>query len=221
MPEPLIAGATKWDDRFRKGRGGRRMSRSWVASRTAAVLAAVVLLAGCAPKEGSPPPAATAPTHPDWRNATYTITCDGVVPDGFRATLTDGAARVPADMGSDYDYVDVRFEREAGGDVDGDRRPDTVVLLQCSPQPSNGILEEVHVFAAGGDELGVLPSPRSLRDETTVLPPVYDPDGLSVDDGDVVARMHAYGPDDTHASGPSVPLTVRWRWDGENFVRLP
>jgi hypothetical protein len=33
--------------------------------------------------------------------------------------------------------------------------------------------------------------------------------------------MKAYGPDDTHAGGPSVPLTVRWRWDGENFARLP
>ncbi len=31
--------------------------------------------------------------------------------------------------------------------------------------------------------------------------------------------MTAYGPDDFHASGPSVPLTERWRFDGEEFVR--
>ncbi|WP_448627715.1 hypothetical protein [Geodermatophilus sp. URMC 64] len=187
-----------------------------MAGKSAAVLAVCLLLAGCGPTESAP----SAPTPTDWRNTTYTVTCDGVDPDGFRATLEDGVARVPADTKSGYDHYDVAYESEAGGDVDGDGTPDTVVLLQCSPQPSNGVLQEVHVFAADGDELGVLPSPRALRKDT-ILAPLYDPDGLSVEDGDVVARMHAYGPNDSHASGPSVPLTVRWRWDGEKFVRLP
>jgi hypothetical protein len=31
--------------------------------------------------------------------------------------------------------------------------------------------------------------------------------------------MHAYGPEDYHASGPSVPLTVRWRYAGGHFER--
>jgi hypothetical protein len=50
-------------------------------------------------------------------------------------------------------------------------------------------------------------------------PPVYDPAGLSVQDREIVAPMTADGPDDSHASGPSVPLTVRWRFDGQEFVR--
>src|SRR3954465_8540360 len=104
-------------------------------------LAACILIAGCAPT-GHPGAASPAP---DWRDATYTITCDGVVPGGFRATLHDGAARVPGDVGdtSDYTHFDFRFEADATGDLDGAGRPDTVVLLQCSPQPSNGLVEEV------------------------------------------------------------------------------
>jgi hypothetical protein len=205
------------------------MSISRVGSRAVRRLAlcglvACALMAGCASEWLS----AAGPTHAadgsprDWRNATYTMTCDGIVPHGFRATLDDGATRVPADAGGtpSYLYYDVRFEAEASGDVDGDRTRDTVVLLQCSPQPSNGILEEAHVFAAGGDEIGVLPSPRTLR-ENTMPAPVYDPTGLSIRDGDIVAEMTAYGPDDFHASGPSVPITVRWHWDGTAFVRVP
>jgi hypothetical protein len=55
--------------------------------------------------------------------------------------------------------------------------------------------------------------------ENVLLPPVYDRAGLSVVDGEIVAAMTAYGPGDNHASGPSVPLTVRWRLDGDRFVR--
>ena len=204
------------------------MSWSRVEPRTAekralrglAALVACVLLTGCASKGESAARVEQTAPH-DWRNATYTMTCDEVVPDGFQAKLRNGAARVPADVGQNpyYDHYDVRFEADATGDVDGDGKPDTVVLLQCSPQPSNGIVEEAHVFSATGAELGVLPSPRTLR-EKTILPPLYDPHGLAVEDGDIVAAMKAYGPDDSHASGPSVPITVRWHWDGQRFVRL-
>jgi hypothetical protein len=43
---------------------------------------------------------------------------------------------------------------------------------------------------------------------------------LAIRDGQIVAAMKAYGPDDSHASGPSVPFTVRWRWNGTTFVRM-
>jgi hypothetical protein len=149
------------------------------------------------------------------------VTCDGIVPDGFATELVDGAARVPADAGHSpyYDHYDVRFEAEATGDVDGDCEPDTVVLLQCSPQPSNGIVEEVQVFRADGSLLGELPSPTTLR-EATVLAPLYEPAGLAVKDGDIVAPMRVYGPDDNHAEGPTQHMTVRWHWTGRSFVRV-
>ena len=187
-------------------------------SRTVLVLACL-LLTGCASR--APSGTAEVPTSAatDWLNTTYTVTCDGIVPDGFRATVVDGAARVPADGSRPpyYDYYDVGVTATASGDVDGDGAPDAVVLLDCSPQPSNGIVQEVWLFSSTGRALGALPSPRSLR-VGDPLPPVYDPAGLSVQDGEIVAAMTAYGPDDFHASGPSVPVTMRWRFDGQGFV---
>jgi hypothetical protein len=192
---------------------------------SAAGVAACLLLAGCAGRGETgaveSPSASSAPA-PDWRNTTYDLTCDGVVPTRFRASLTDGTARVPAVAGqtANYDYYDVRFGAAADGDVDGDGVPDTVVLLYCSPQPSNGILEEVLVYSgADGRLLGDLPSASTLR-EAVMLAPLYDPAGLEVEDGDIVAAMRVYGPGDSHASGPSEHTTVRWHWDGQRFERV-
>ena len=188
-------------------------------SRTVVVLACLLLTgcAGTAQTAGTPTPAVA---EPDWLDRTYLVTCDGIVPDGFRAAVVDGVARVPADASRPphYDHYDVRVTATADGDVDGDGAPDAVVLLDCSPQPSNGIVQEVQVFSSGGRPLGTLPSPRTMP-ENVLLPPVYDRAGLSVVDGEIVAAMTAYGPGDNHASGPSVPLTVHWRLDGDRFVR--
>ena len=180
-----------------------------------------LLLTGCA-SAAQRTGTAQLPAGPavDWRNTTYTVTCDGIVPGGFRATVVDGSARIPADGSRPphYEYYDIRVTATAGGDVDGDAAPDTVVLLDCSPQPSNGVVQEVQIFSSTGRPLGALPSPRTLQ-RGVQPPPVYDPAGLSVKDGEIVTAMSAYGPDDSHATGPSVPLTVRWRFDGQEFVR--
>lgn len=195
----------------------------------AVVAMACLLVTGCASAE--PTGTAQVPTGipqapvgagAEWLNRTYTVTCDGIVPDGFRATLVDGSGRVPADGSRPpyYEQYDIRVTATASGDVDGDGAPDAVVLLDCFPQPSNGIVQEVQLFSSAGRPLGALPSPSAL--EAGVRPPpVYDADGLSVKDGEIVAAMTAYGPDDSHATGPSVPLTVRWRFDGKGFVRAP
>jgi hypothetical protein len=186
-------------------------------------LVSCALLGGCAPGQTSAGRTSAATSaQQDWRDATYHMSCDGIVPGGFDAKLVKGAAQVPADVSETpyYDDFDVHVEATATGDVDGDGRPDAVVLLQCLPQPSNGFVEEVQVFRADGSFLGELPSPRRLPEATT-LAPLYAPAGLSVEHGDVVAAMKAYGPNDSHATGPSEPFTVRWRWDGASFVRAP
>jgi hypothetical protein len=76
----------------------------------------------------------------------------------------------------------------------------------------------VHVFHSGSSQIGVLPSPSTLS-EALILAPLYVPTGLSVQQEEIVAPMMAYGPNDSHASGPSVPLTVRWKWTGTGFMR--
>src|SRR3954451_1632112 len=181
---------------------------------------ACLLLAGCASPERTGTAQVLSGAAVDRLNTPSTVPCDGIVPHGFRATVVGGVARVPADPSRPphYDHYDVHVTATASGDVDGDGAPDAVVLLDCSPQPSNGIVQEVQVFSSTGRPLGTLPSPRTLR-ENVELPPVYDPAGLSVQDGEIVAAMMAYGPNDFHASGPSVPFTVRWRFDGQEFVR--
>jgi hypothetical protein len=188
-------------------------------SRTVVVLACF-LLTGCASAAPSGIAQAPAPATTDWLNRTYTVTCDGIVSDGLPATVVDGAARVPADGSRPphYEHYDIRVTATASGDVDGDGAPDAVVLLECSPQPSNGTVQEVQVFASTGSPLGGLPSPRTLQGDA-LLPPEYDPAGLSVQRGEIVAAMTAYGPGDSHATGPSVPITVRWRLDGQAFVQ--
>ena len=181
--------------------------------------AVLVLLAGCAAEqEARSTPAAAAV---DWRSTTYEVTCDGVVPGGFRAPVVDGSARVPADGSRPpyYDVYEVRVAATAAGDLDHDGGADTVVLLECSPQPSNGIVQEALVFSSSGQQLATLPSPRTLQGSAP-LPPVYDPAGLSVADGEIVAAMLAYAPGDSHADGPSVPVTARWRVDRQGVVRV-
>jgi hypothetical protein len=177
-------------------------------------------MTGCASTEGTGTAQMEEGAAVDWLNTTYTVTCDGIVPDGLHATVVDGAARVPADgrRPPHYEHYDIRVTATASGDVDLDGAPDAVVLLDCSPQPSNGVVQEVQIFASTGRPLGTLPSPRTLQGGAQ-LPPVYDAAGLSVKDGEIVAAMTAYGVDDSHASGPSVPVTVRWRFDRERFVR--
>ena len=149
------------------------------------------------------------------------VTCDGIVPDGFRATdrRRQRAGRRRRQRPPYYDHYDIRSRARPAGTWTATVRPDTVVLLECSPTPSNYSVQEVQVFSSTGRLLGALPSPRTLEGDAP-LPPVYDPSGLSVQHREIVAAMTAYGPGDSHASGPSVPLTVRWLFDGRGFVRV-
>jgi hypothetical protein len=198
----------------RTGSGTALIQGSAVATLTC------LLLGGCASFGQTDTARTPARAAVDWLGTTYTVTCDGIVSEGLRATVTKGAARVRADGSRPphYDHYDIRVRTVATGDVDDDGASDAVVLLECSPQPSNGILEEVQVFSSTGDLLGTLPSARSLQGDAP-LPPEYDQEGLSVQHGEIVAAMTAYGPEDFHASGPSVPITVRWRFDGSQFAR--
>jgi hypothetical protein len=154
----------------------------------------------------------------DWKNASYKITCDGIAPAGFKVRLQNGLATVSGQAAGspDYDYFDVRYQASVTGDLDGDGSPETVVLLQCSPQPSNFTVQEVLVLHSDGTLLGKLPRGDALK-AGAILPPQYVPNELSVRDGDLHAGMLAYGPRDSHASGPTRHQTFVWHWNGSIF----
>lgn len=163
------------------------------------------------------------PTAPqvDWKNATYTITCDDIVKGGFNVTLRDGRATV-ADATGGYDFLDVRYKTSVSGDVTSDGKPETAVLFSCSPQPSKFFVEEVQVFTSDRQLLGEIPSPSSLTGVGDPLPPEYIPSELSMNGGELSAGMKFYAPTDSHASGPSEHRTIVWRWDAraKAFMKL-
>jgi hypothetical protein len=78
-------------------------------------IAAVALLAACQPTAA-----------PDPANATYTIERDAV-------TLVGGKAERPVAPGSAAKQVTSLAEQRTSGDIDGDGRPDAVVVLVHQP----------------------------------------------------------------------------------------
>src|SRR5689334_12885975 len=109
----------------------------------AAAVTVGVLLGGCGTSAGVAHPARATTSAPrDWRDATYHLTCDGMDSAGFDAKLHNGTARVISDVSVTPDYLnfDVTLSSTATGDLDGDGKPDTVVLLQCMPEPSNAFV---------------------------------------------------------------------------------
>jgi hypothetical protein len=202
-----------------------------------AVAAAVVLIAAAAAvvvtllltrdrtpgnPSGSDPAASNAPTGSeagptpwsDWGNATYTLSCDGVLPEVVPVALEHGTAR-QYDTGG-YDEVIVAWEATATGDLTGDGVPETAVLLACFPQPANFFGQEVQVFTSDGRVLSVLPSPSSLP--TGSPPPEYLPAEFAIREGQLTTGMRFYGADDSHADGPSVYRTLVWEWDDGRFT---
>jgi hypothetical protein len=159
----------------------------------------------------------------EWKNATYTMTCDGLV-GRFDITLTDGRAKIPG-AGSSYDHIDVQYETSVNGDMTSDGQPETAVLLSCSPQPSfYDLVEEVQVFAGvPGNQylLGVVPSTSTLG-RSAHLRPRYVSTELGIAGGQLSAGMKFYRPTDSYASGPSEHRTIVWGWDvkAKWFVQL-
>lgn len=158
------------------------------------------------------PPVSSPRPVVDRKNATYAISCGGIVPGGMKARLVGGSASVPRPPGgpTGYDHFDVSYEAQATGDVTGDHAPETAVLLYCSPQPSNFVVEEVQIFSFDNKVMAELPSGALQGD--SILPPQYVPSELKIKGGVLTTGMMFYRPTDSHASGPSLHRTITWRW---------
>ncbi len=160
-----------------------------------------------------------APPIPDWRNASYTMTCGGAAAHPFTVTLKDGKAVAPASGNGPYSRFDVHLEAVTQpGNLTGPGSGETAVLLYCSPQPSNFYNEEVQIFRSNGTLLAELPQATTFKPANSPLPPLYDSSQFSIRAGQLVTGMNFYAPTDSHAGGPSIHEVVTWHWDGQQFL---
>jgi hypothetical protein len=152
----------------------------------------------------------------DWHNRPYTTTCADLSRGPFTVNLKNGKGEAPGIGTSDYDSFQVAVEALATGDLTGDGRDETAVLLACTPQPSNFYVEEVQVFGPDGKAVGTLP--QVPAESKQPLPPQYDPGQFSIRDGALATGMKFYAPTDSHAGGPTIHRTLIWHWNGHAFT---
>ncbi|MGP3638380.1 cutinase family protein [Streptomyces sp. 24-1644] len=152
----------------------------------------------------------------DWSNRTYGVTCGDTVSKAVPVAMRNGRGLVKAGRSdiANYDRWNVRIQRIAAGKVPrlGDV---TAVLFWCRPQPSNFSVQELRVYrTADGREVG-----RTPAFDVDGLTPIYQPGTVAFRNGRLLADVKFYGPDDTHATGPSILRHVTWAWDGSHFVK--
>ena len=104
-------------------------------------------------------PPAQPTTPPDWRNAKFTLQCDGVSPQPFTVQLHDGSATVAATPGSGYATFGLSLDAVTTGNLTGVAGTQTAVLINCQPAPTNNgfSFDEVQVLSGPGQVLGELP----------------------------------------------------------------
>lgn len=162
--------------------------------------------------------ATTFPTLPrakavDWDNRDYRLTCDDIVDQPVQAEIRNGKGIVRSGNIDGYDRWEVEVQRTTQGNLPGLGKV-TAVLFYCSPQPSNFFMQELRVYRTNdGSEVG-----RTPTFDVPELPPQYQPKSLVIKSGRLAANVKFYGPDDSHADGPSILRHVTWTWENDRFV---
>lgn len=168
----------------------------WVATATA--VAGVVALSGLLQ-----PPAATAaqtpgPQTPQTRSA-----------PAYVAPPDPADVEFPIECGP----VQAVVKKEAAGDLDGDGRPETVVVVHCDAPmgtPPDGMY--VLTEAAGAGAPRVVATLVDPKDRTNV-------DDFAVRDGEITAALLGYSSSDIPSCCPDVRKSLKWHWDNGAFVR--
>lgn len=145
----------------------------------------------------------------NWLDHTYTTDCDDTAESPLTVTLTAGIGGVT--MADEFRYG-VAIQKVVSGDLTGDGRPETAVLIRCDPQPSNYYTQEIQVFTADARALGPPLRPKDLRG-TAILPPLLDAGSLLISQGALQVGAGFYAEGDSHASGPSRSSVIVWRWE--------
>ena len=165
------------------------MERGLWRSGIIAALVTVTGLVGCGATGSAAP--ASAPAAPDPANATYLIERNTV-------TLANGRAEHPAAPGSATTVVTTLGTERAAADLDGDGRPDTVVVLTYQP---GGTGEFSYIAALLNGAAGVTPTPAILLgDRVTVT-------GLRTEGRAVVVETLERAAGDPLTATPTVPMT--------------
>ncbi|MER5181537.1 hypothetical protein ABT009_24790 [Streptomyces sp. NPDC002896] len=149
----------------------------------------------------------------DWENRNYSLTCDNIADKPVKVAVRNGKGVAKGGGIGGYDHWEVEVQRIAQGSLPRLGNV-TAVLFYCSPQPSNFFLQELRVYRTdGGSEIG-----RTPTFDVPELSPKYQPKSLMIKDGQLAADVKFYGPEDSHAEGPSILRHVTWTWEDGRFV---
>jgi hypothetical protein len=160
----------------------------------AVVAAALVLLPACAPTGTAASGGAATVAAPDPANATFTVEKSSV-------TLTNGRAEKEAAPGSASKIVTVLSDKRATGDVDGDGRADTIVVLTQQPGGS-GTFYYVAVLLNGAG--GVTATPAMLLGDRIAV------NGVRLDGSTIVVDLLDRASGQPFTASPSVAVAKRF-----------
>jgi hypothetical protein len=150
----------------------------------------------------------------------------GLQPDAANAAQAAGpqsrTAPAPAVAAPDPEGVDFPLEcgpvkaivvKKASGDLDGDGRPETVVVVHCDAPmgtPPDGVY--VLTRGTGSERPRVVATLVDPKDRQTVSE-------FAVREGAVTATLLGYSTADVPSCCPDVTDRAKWQWDDGAFVR--
>jgi hypothetical protein len=143
---------------------------------------------------------ATIPGPPDFGSGEPVTLVDGVGPPN-----SSGSAPTIAGVQEGSPELGI-------GDVTGDGRDDGVITV-FETFGASTLVSTTYLFDASGELLGIVPVGDHIPAGASFPPGVSS----QVVDGEIVLDVAAYAPDECHACGPSIQLTLRFVWD-DGFV---
>ena len=157
-------------------------------------LGVILVTAACAPTGTAASGGSSPVAAPDPSNATFTIEKNAV-------TLASGRAEKEAAPGSASKIVTALTDKRATGDVDGDGRADTIVILTQQPGGS-GTFYYVAVLLNAAS--GVTSAPAVMLGDRIAV------NGVRVDGATIVVDLLDRASGQPFTSSPSVSVTKRF-----------
>jgi len=163
---------------------------------------ALVVAAGCAPTGTAASGVGSSVSPPDPSNATFKI-------EGDTIALVNGRAEREAAPGSAIKVTTTLADPRVSGDVDGDGRPDTVVVLIYQPGGSGTFFYIAALLNATG---GVTTTPAVLFGDRIKVT------GVKLDGRTIVVAVLDRTAGQPFSESPSVAATKRFVVDGGALI---